>query len=60
MLDISAQQMDGTAAVGAPVHQVISGGGGPSCVDVPAAGCWRFRLSWAEWTDSLDLAYVAS
>ena len=58
-LDISAQRMDGAAAVGAPVQQVVSGGPGPSYVDLPEAGCWRFTLSWADRTDSLDLEYVA-
>jgi hypothetical protein len=57
-LDISAQRMDGTATVGAPVQQVVNGGPGPSYVDLPQAGCWRFTLSWADRTDSLDLEYV--
>jgi hypothetical protein len=58
-LDISAQQMDGVTPVGDPVKQSIDGGPGPSIVDLPAAGCWRFTLSWADRADSLDLAYVA-
>ena len=58
-LDISAQQMDGVMAVGHPVKQSVAGGPGPSIVDLPAAGCWRFTLSWGDRTDSLDLAYVA-
>jgi hypothetical protein len=59
-LDISAQQMDGATAVGDPVRQSVAGGPGPSIVDLPAAGCWRFTLSWADRTDSLDLEYGAS
>jgi hypothetical protein len=59
-LDISAQQMDGVTAVGNPVMQSVAGGPGPSIVDLPAAGCWRFTLRWADRTDTVDLAYVAS
>lgn len=59
-LDISAQQMDGATAVGNPVKQSVAGGPGPSIVDLPAAGCWRFTLTWADRTDSLDLEYAAS
>ena len=58
-LDISAQRMDGATPVGAPVKHTIAGGPGPSIVDLPAAGCWRFNLSWADRTDSLDLEYAA-
>jgi hypothetical protein len=58
-LDISAQQMDGATAVDDPVKQSVTGGPGPSIVDLPAAGCWRFTLSWADRTDTVDLAYVA-
>ncbi len=58
-LDISAQRMDGTAAIGGSVQRIVTGGPGPSYVDVPEAGCWRFTLSWADRTDSLDLEYVA-
>ena len=59
-LDISAQQMDGAMAVGDPVKQSVAGGPGPSIVDLPAAGCWRFTVTWADRTDSLDLEYVTS
>jgi hypothetical protein len=58
-LDISAQQMDGATPVGDPVKQSVAGGPGPSIVDLPTAGCWRFTLSWADRTDSLDLEYAA-
>ena len=56
---ISAQRMDGATAVGDPVKQSVAGGPGPSIVDLPTAGCWRFTLSWADRTDSLDLEYAA-
>lgn len=59
-LDISAQRMDGPTAVGSPVKQSVAGGPGPSIVDLPTAGCWRFTLSWGDQTDSLDLEYGAS
>ena len=59
-LDISAQQMDGATAVGDPVKQSVAGGPGPSIVDLPTAGCWRFTVSWADRTDSLDLEYGTS
>jgi hypothetical protein len=31
---------------------------GPSYVDLPAAGCWRLTLSWADHEDTLALAYT--
>jgi hypothetical protein len=58
-LDISAQRMVGTAKVGDPVRQVVTGGPGPSIVNVPARGCWRLTLTWAAQTDSLDLEYIS-
>ena len=54
---IRAQRMTGGDAVGAPVRRVVSGGPGPSLVDLPGRGCWRLTLSWSGRTDSLDLAY---
>jgi hypothetical protein len=57
-LDISAQRMDGEARVGDPVKQSVVGGPGPSLVDLPAPGCWRFTLRWADQTDTLDLEYI--
>jgi hypothetical protein len=33
---------------------------GPSYVDVPTAGCWRFTLHWLEGTDSVDIVYGAA
>jgi hypothetical protein len=64
---IRAQRMQGTAAVGKPVARRVPGGPGPSIIDLPAAGCWRFTLTWTtEGTtsprttvsDTLDLRYV--
>ncbi|TYB47342.1 hypothetical protein FXF51_58470 [Nonomuraea sp. PA05] len=44
---------------GAPVRTKVSGGPGPSLIDLPSPGCWRLSLSWSSHTDSIDLEYVA-
>ena len=54
---IRAQRYEGSRPVGPPVTRLVRGGPGPSIVDLPAAGCWRLRLSWSERTDVLDVAY---
>jgi hypothetical protein len=59
-LQISAQRMTGSRALGAPVSRRVMGGPGPSIINLPAAGCWRFRLRWSGRTDTIDLRYVAS
>lgn len=56
-LVISAQRMEGSTPVGDPVERIVDGGPGPSTIDLPEAGCWRMTLTWADRTDSLDLAY---
>ncbi len=56
-LAISAQLMDGAAAVGVPIARTVLGGPGPSVIDLPAVGCWRLTLDWGDQTDSLDLEY---
>jgi hypothetical protein len=56
-LRIRAQLMAGSGRVGAPVSRTITGGPGPSIVNLPAPGCWRLSLRWAGQTDSLDLRY---
>jgi hypothetical protein len=56
-LRISAQQMTGRRRVGKPVGRVVEGGPGPSIIDVPSPGCWRFTLRWAHRSDVLDLVY---
>jgi hypothetical protein len=40
-------------------RQAISGGPGPSTVDLPEPGCWRLDLKWGERTDTIYLRYVA-
>lgn len=39
------------------IDRVISGGPGPSIVDVPTPGCWTFNLHWSGRTDRLALRY---
>ncbi len=56
---ISAQRMVGTEAVGAAVQRQVVGGPGPSIINLPRAGCWRFHLRWSGHRDTLDLDYVA-
>jgi len=56
-LRIEAQRMRGTTLVGRPVFDTVIGGPGPSIVNVPSPGCWRFTLRWSGWTDHVDLQY---
>jgi hypothetical protein len=58
-LRISAQRMRGSRAVGAPVGRTVTGGPGPSIIDLPRPGCWRLGLRWSGRVDTLDLRYVA-
>jgi len=57
-LRISAQRMNGTQRLGAPVITNIKGGPGPSLINLNTPGCWRLSLRWAGHTDSLDLHYI--
>ena len=59
-LRIRAQRMAGAQTLGRPVARVVNGGPGPSIINLPAAGCWRFVLTWAGRSDSLDLYYRAA
>ncbi|HEV2373790.1 MAG TPA: hypothetical protein VGS19_16665 [Streptosporangiaceae bacterium] len=45
---------------GRTVTREVAGGPGPSIIDMPAAGCWSFGLSWSGHEDHLKLRYVAS
>jgi hypothetical protein len=56
-LRISAQRMSGSSTVGAPVTRKVSGGPGPSIVNLPSPGCWRLTLRWSGRMDTLDLSY---
>jgi hypothetical protein len=35
----------------------VDGGPGPSIIDMPAAGCWLFTLSWSGRTDTVAVPY---
>lgn len=56
-LRIVAQRMTGTRRDGAPVMRAVTGGPGPSIINLPSPGCWRLSLRWSGWTDQLDLQY---
>lgn len=56
-LRIQAQRMNGTTRLGSPVTRSVTGGPGPSIINLPAPGCWRLTLHWSGWTDHLDLQY---
>lgn len=58
-LRIEAQRMNATKRLGAPVARKVKGGPGPSIINLPSPGCWRFNLRWSGWTDTLDLQYKA-
>ncbi|MET7401788.1 hypothetical protein ABZS66_50740 [Dactylosporangium sp. NPDC005572] len=47
-------KLDGTAVT---ETRHVSGGPGPSIVDLPRAGCWHLTLTWPEHTDTMDLTY---
>ena len=54
---ISAQRMNGTQRLGTPVNRTLTGGPGPSIINLPSPGCWRLTVQWSGWTDQLDLQY---
>ncbi|MEV8030514.1 hypothetical protein [Streptomyces sp. NPDC086182] len=41
------------------VSRSVSGGPGPSQIDMPKPGCWQFTLSWPGHTDRVDIEYLA-
>ena len=57
-LRIVARRMKGVRPIGTAVTRRVAGGPGPSIIDMPTAGCWRFKLAWSGRTDSLDLVYA--
>ena len=59
-LRISAQQMIGSKRIGSPVARRVTGGPGPSTINLPSPGCWRLTLRWSGHVDSLDLHYAAN
>jgi hypothetical protein len=46
--------------VGAHVTREVVGGPGPSIINLPVPGCWRFTLRWSGQIDTTDLAYHAN
>ena len=59
-LRIRAQRMKGLTPVGSPENRKVSGGPGPSIINLPAPGCWRLTLRWSGRADSFDLDYTKS
>jgi hypothetical protein len=45
---------------GRTVTREVTGGPGPSIINLPTAGCWSLNLSWSGHQDHLELRYVAS
>jgi hypothetical protein len=56
-LYVRGQRMSGARRIGAPISRRVARGPGPSIIDVPAPGCWRFTLTWYGHSDTLDLRY---
>lgn len=54
-LRIEASLIGGALAV----RRIVLGGPGPSLVDMPRAGCWRFNLAWDGHQDTVVLPYFA-
>ena len=57
-LQISAQKVVGNIRVGRPVRRTVTGGPGPSIINLPSAGCWQLTLRWSGRRDTLDLRYA--
>lgn len=57
-LEIAARRVVAGTAVGPVVRRAVTGGPGPSLIDMPQAGCWQFTLRWSGHEDRLDLAYA--
>jgi hypothetical protein len=45
------------AGSGVVVEREVQGGPGPSIVNLPAAGCWRFDLTWSGHADQVNVPY---
>jgi hypothetical protein len=44
-------------AAGPTVRREVSGGPGPSIIDLPSPGCWRLDLTWSDHRDVVWLTY---
>jgi hypothetical protein len=42
------------------VTREVTGGPGPSIIDMPRAGCWHVELRWSGRIDTMDLVYAAT
>jgi hypothetical protein len=40
------------------VRREVTGGPGPSIIDLPAKGCWQLDLSWPGGADRIYLRYL--
>jgi hypothetical protein len=40
------------------VTRRVTGGPGPSLIDLPEPGCWQLTLRWSGHSDNLELAYL--
>jgi hypothetical protein len=58
-LQIRARRMVGPVPVGPVQTREVVGGPGPAGINMPAPGCWVFKLSWSGHTDSVALEYSA-
>ena len=47
-------KLDGTSVT---ETRRVTGGPGPSIIDLPRSGCWRLTLTWPEHTDTMGLVY---
>jgi hypothetical protein len=47
-----------SASTGETVTRTVAGSPGPSSIDLPAAGCWSFDLTWGSHQDHLVLGYA--
>lgn len=52
---IITARLDGTDT---RTTEEITGGPGPSIIDLPQAGCWHLVLQWSGRTDTMDLVYA--
>lgn len=48
-------RLDGTTT---KVSREITGGAGPSSVNLPTAGCWRLTLNWSGHSDAMTLTFA--
>jgi hypothetical protein len=59
-LKITARRVSAGHFTGRTVHRTVAGGPGPSGIDLPHSGCWRFDLRWSGRHDVVQLRYRRS